>query len=142
MKGAQGNSGGQEREKKQITRRIGQDPEKKSQKRRAGERKSIFCPPEQNLLRQNNYPARYSVPCWRPGCRGRAPQKTAVGQPVAEWSYCVRWICDNGESVRSVQFPVIGTMYIRRRAKMSREPWNTATSRSKVFPLTKHYSVM
>ena len=62
MNGAQGNSGGQEREKKQIACRIGQNPEKKSQKRWEGERKAITCPPEQNLLRQNNYPAAYSVP--------------------------------------------------------------------------------
>ena len=71
------------------------------------------------------------------GGQGQSPTKLSDVDYAAEWSSCVEWMCDNRESVRSVQFPVIGTMYIRRRAKMSRGPWNTATARSKVFPSTK-----
>ena len=68
---------------------------------------------------------------------GQSPAKLSDVDYAAEWPSCVEWMCDNGESVRSVQFPVIGTMYNRRRVKMSRGPWNTAASRKDAFPLTK-----
>ena len=140
MEKPSGNCGGQEREKAQIARRKRQISEERSQKRRAGERKGSNSPPEMTNSRRENpkaepihFPASYSVPCWRPGCRGRAPQDLHEAIYAAEWPSCVQYLCDNGEPARSVQFPVIGTMYIRRRAKMSRGPWNTAASRSKNF---------
>ncbi len=130
-------------------------PLEKKQQRRAEKRKVAYSPPErpdyrkirgitagknrkqpllpagpETRLTKVCCPASHSVPCWRPGCRGRAPQYLHVKNHLAEWSSCVQQICDNGESVRSVQFPVIGTMYLRRRTRQSRGPWNTAAERS------------
>lgn len=74
-----------------------------------------------------------SIPGWQvlfssleeAGVQGRSPAEPSGIRYVAECPSCVQWMSDNAKNFRSFQFPVIGTMYTRRRARLSRGSWNT-----------------
>ena len=82
----------------------------------------IWIPPISGVrLRE---PKHKNLVPWRRPRSGAEPQVISRRHYRMQCLSCVQGSSDNGINVTHIQFPVIGSAFARRKASLSRGPWN------------------